>query len=52
MPLTSGSEIRVIIGGVMAGSVRSLIETPLEYAKVVLKNLIKYILSNNLIGVS
>lgn len=34
IPFTNGVENRVVIGGIMAGSVRSLIETPLEYAKI------------------
>jgi solute carrier family 25 carnitine/acylcarnitine transporter 20/29 len=34
IPLTHGLEVRVILGGIVAGSVRSVVETPLEYAKV------------------
>ena len=34
IPFTYGIQIRVILGGVAAGTCRSLIETPLEYAKV------------------
>ena len=34
VPFASGTEYRVVCGGIMAGSIRSLIETPLEYAKV------------------
>ncbi len=34
IPFASGTEYRVVCGGIMAGSIRSLIETPLEYAKV------------------
>jgi solute carrier family 25 carnitine/acylcarnitine transporter 20/29 len=34
IPLTNGIEIRVICGGMMAGTMRALIETPLEYAKI------------------
>ncbi len=34
VPITNGTELRVVCGGIMAGSIRSLIETPLEYAKV------------------
>lgn len=34
IPLTNGLEVRVILGGTMAGTCRALIETPLEYAKV------------------
>jgi hypothetical protein len=33
---THGLELRVILAGIMAGTVRSLIETPLEYVKVIL----------------
>lgn len=33
IPLTFGIQLRVICGGIFAGSCRSLIETPLEYAK-------------------
>lgn len=34
IPLTNGLETRVIAGGIMAGTCRALIETPLEYAKI------------------
>lgn len=34
IPLTNGLEIRVICGGIMSGSMRAIIETPLEYAKI------------------
>lgn len=34
VPLTHGIELRVILGGLMAGTVRALVETPLEYAKI------------------
>lgn len=34
IPLTNGLETRVLAGGVMAGTCRALIETPLEYAKI------------------
>jgi len=34
IPLTNGLETRVLAGGVVAGTCRALIETPLEYAKV------------------
>ena len=34
IPLTNGLEIRVICGGMMAGTMRAVIETPLEYAKI------------------
>jgi hypothetical protein len=34
IPLTNGIETRVIIGGIMSGTCRSFVETPLEYAKV------------------
>lgn len=34
VPLTHGIEFRVILGGLMAGTVRALVETPLEYAKI------------------
>lgn len=33
IPLTKGTEYRVVLAGAMSGTVRSLIETPLEYAK-------------------
>lgn len=34
IPLSRGLETRVIIGGIMSGTFRSIVETPLEYAKV------------------
>lgn len=34
IPLTNGLEVRVICGGLVAGTIRALIETPLEYAKI------------------
>jgi hypothetical protein len=34
IPLTNGLEVRVICGGMIAGTMRALIETPLEYAKI------------------
>ena len=34
IPLTNGIETRVILGGIMAGACRSVIETPLDYAKI------------------
>ena len=34
IPLTNGLEIRVIIGGIASGTIRSIIETPVEYSKV------------------
>jgi hypothetical protein len=34
IPLTHGLQIRVILGGIASGTMRSIIETPLEYAKV------------------
>lgn len=34
IPLTNGLEVRVIGGGMMAGTIRALVETPLEYAKI------------------
>lgn len=34
LPLTYGLQIRVIAGGFMAGFIRSIIECPLEYAKI------------------
>lgn len=34
IPLTSGVQLRVLLGGIMAASLRTIIETPLEYAKV------------------
>ena len=34
IPFTS-TEYRVVCGGIISGSIRSLIETPLEYAKVI-----------------
>lgn len=34
IPFTNGTEYRVVLGGIMSGTVRSLVETPLEYAKV------------------
>lgn len=34
IPMTNGLEVRVILGGTMAGTCRALIETPLEYAKI------------------
>jgi len=33
IPLTNGIQIRVILGGIASGTLRSLVETPLEYAK-------------------
>ena len=34
IPLSEGVQLRVICGGIGAGTVRAIIETPLEYAKV------------------
>jgi hypothetical protein len=34
IPFTNGTEYRIVLGGIMSGTVRSLVETPLEYAKV------------------
>lgn len=34
VPMSGGVQVRVIIGGIGAGTIRTLIETPLEYAKV------------------
>jgi hypothetical protein len=34
IPLTSGLQLRVVLGGVCAGTFRALVETPIEYAKV------------------
>ena len=34
IPFTNGLEIRVIGGGMMSGTLRALVETPLEYAKI------------------
>lgn len=34
VPFSKGVEVRVVIAGIASGSVRSIIETPLEYAKV------------------
>jgi hypothetical protein len=34
IPLTQGVQIRVVLGGLVAGTLRACIETPLEYAKV------------------
>ena len=34
IPFSYGLQVRVVLGGLVAGSCRSLIETPLEYAKV------------------
>jgi solute carrier family 25 carnitine/acylcarnitine transporter 20/29 len=34
IPLSNGLEVRVICGGLIAGTCRALIETPLEYAKI------------------
>lgn len=34
MPFTGGIELRVFLGGMIAGTVRSLMECPFEYAKV------------------
>lgn len=34
IPGTNGLETRVIVGGMVAGTCRALVETPLEYAKV------------------
>jgi solute carrier family 25 carnitine/acylcarnitine transporter 20/29 len=34
IPLTNGLEVRVVCGGMMSGSIRALVETPLEYAKI------------------
>ena len=33
IPLTNGTEIRVIFGGITSGTLRTFVETPLEYAK-------------------
>jgi solute carrier family 25 carnitine/acylcarnitine transporter 20/29 len=35
IPLTRGLETRVIIGGIMSGTFRAIVETPLEFAKVI-----------------
>lgn len=37
IPLTGGLQTRVIVGGVIASTARAIIETPLEYAKVLAK---------------
>ena len=37
IPLTHGLQIRVVLGGLVSGTCRALIETPLEFAKVFLK---------------
>lgn len=34
IPFTNGLELRVIGGGMMSGTLRALVETPLEYAKI------------------
>ncbi len=34
IPYTNGLQLRVILSGIMAGTVRSIVETPLEFAKV------------------
>ena len=34
IPLTNGLETRVVFGGLVSGTCRALIETPLEYAKI------------------
>lgn len=34
LPFTGGLELRVIIGGLVSGTCRAIVETPLEYAKV------------------
>lgn len=34
IPLTGGTEFRVIAGAIVAGTVRAVLETPFEYAKV------------------
>ena len=34
IPFTHGLQTRVIFGGLASGSIRSIIETPLEYAKI------------------
>ena len=34
LPLTGGLQVRVVVGGLTASTVRAIIETPLEYAKV------------------
>jgi hypothetical protein len=34
IPLTGGIQYRVLMGGISAGIVRSLVECPFEYAKV------------------
>jgi solute carrier family 25 carnitine/acylcarnitine transporter 20/29 len=34
IPLTNGLQVRVICGGIMSGTMRAIIETPLEYAKI------------------
>ena len=34
LPMTGGLELRVLAGGLLSGTVRSLIECPFEYAKV------------------
>jgi hypothetical protein len=41
------TQIRVVLGGMASGAVRSLIETPLEYAKVC--NLLIILLNMNFI---
>lgn len=34
IPLTNGLEVRVVSGGMMSGTLRAFVETPLEYAKI------------------
>jgi hypothetical protein len=34
IPLSQGVQLRVVLGGLMAGTLRACVETPLEYAKV------------------
>ncbi len=47
IPYTNGLQLRVILGGIMSGTARSIVETPLEFAKVLkILYLIRY---NNII---
>ena len=34
IPFTHGIQVRVILGGLMAGTMRAIVETPLEYVKI------------------
>lgn len=48
IPLTHGVELRVILAGIASGTARSVIETPLEYAKVRLERFLSFESSNRI----